>query len=128
MMLRKMTMMSVLLAMTVSVSGCFWLVAGGAAAGGAAYVMGEMKVVEEVTLDKAVSASEDAIEDLEMTVRTSTKDAINGQVKSRTADNKEVIIKLRRQTDNTTEIKIRVGPFGDQAMSQMILDKIRENM
>jgi hypothetical protein len=37
-------------------------------------------------------------------------------------------VKLEKQSDTVTEIRIRVGTFGDEALSRQILDKIKTHL
>ncbi len=50
----------------------------------------------------------------------SEKDDLSGSLK--------VQIKLKRRAENITEIRIRVGAFGDESLSRLILERIRERL
>lgn len=104
------------------------LVAGGAAAGIGTYkyIKGELQSTEKVSLDKAYQATEKAVEDLELTITSKQKDAFDGEVIARRATGKKVTIKLKRQSDSVTQIKIRVGTFGDEYISKDILDTMKK--
>ncbi len=109
--------------------GCTAVLVGGAAAGGvgvAAYVMGDLEAVEEVPLDKAWGASKAAIDELAFTPVSDTKDEVSAKLVTRTASDRKVTIALKRQTDELTKISIRVGVWGDEALSLKILESIRE--
>jgi hypothetical protein len=107
--------------------GCTALVVGGAAGAGAvAYVRGELTAVEDVSLDQAWSAAKQAMSDLEFSVTSAEKDAFDGKLIARGASDKKIVVKLERQSDAVTEIRIRVGTFGDEAMSREILEKIKK--
>lgn len=112
-------------------AGCAVVVVGGAVAaagvGTYAYVNGEMKGTEAVSMDQAWSASQAAMKDLELPILNKAKDALEAELTARTAADKRIVIKLKRVTDSATEIRIRVGTWGDEAMSQKILDKIRSH-
>ena len=53
------------------------------------------------------------------------KDAFNAELTARGSGDKKIQIKLQKKTEKVTEIKIRVGLFGDESMSRQILDKIK---
>jgi hypothetical protein len=107
--------------------GCAALLVGGAAGAGAvAYVRGELKSIEDVSLDQAWPAAKQAMSDLELVVTSSEKDAFNGELTARGAGDKKIVVKLTKQSDAVTEIKIRVGAFGDEAMSRKILESIKK--
>ena len=112
-------------------AGCAAVVVGGAVAaagvGTYAYVNGEMQGTEAVSLDKAWDASQAAMKDLEFTILNKSKDGLQGELTARTAADKRIVIKLKRVTDSATEIRIRVGTFGDESMSQLIRDKIKSH-
>jgi hypothetical protein len=111
------------------VTGCAAVIVGGAAGAGTyAYISGELKVNENASLDRCWSATQGAMKDLEFTVTTSKKDALQGQVVAKTAVDKKIEIQLTKTTDALTEIRIRVGTFGDQAMSQLIIQKIEKRL
>ena len=69
-----------------------------------------------------------AVEQLEFIVVNKVNDAISGKYEVVTADNKTVHIDVKRVGDNITEIKIRVGTFGDETLSRYILNKIQSNI
>jgi hypothetical protein len=110
----------------LSCSSCALVVAGAAGAGTVAYVRGELKAVEDVPLDRAWSAAKQAMSDLEFSVTKAEKDAFNGDIIARGAGDKKIVVKLERQSDDITEIRIRVGTFGDEAMSREILETIKK--
>ncbi|TAL07312.1 MAG: DUF3568 family protein [Verrucomicrobia bacterium] len=112
-------------------SGCALFVVGGAVAvgaGGYAYYSGELKGVESAPLDKVFDASVAAMGDLKFPITSQQKDAINGQLTARTATDLKVSIRFKAVSENTTEVRIRVGSFGDRALSYTVLENIRKHM
>jgi hypothetical protein len=112
-------------------SGCVLFVAGAAAAAGAggyAYVNGEIESTEAASLNRAWDASLAAMQDLQFPVTSKAKDALEGNLTARNAKNTEIKIRLKYVTNTSTEVHIRVGTFGDEALSQTILTKIREHL
>ena len=117
-------------ALAVLQSGCVLFLVGAAAGAGAgtyAYVSGELKGSESVSLDKAWNASLAAMKDLEFPITTKSKDALQAEVVARTSADKKIVVKLKKVSDKTTEIRVRVGTFGDETLSRMILDKIKSH-
>lgn len=111
-------------------TGCAAVLLGGAAAAGAGtilYVKGELQSTDDVSIDKAWRATILAVDDLGFVVTSKEKDAVSASLTALTADNKEVKITLNRKADKVTQIAIRVGTFGDESLSRLILDKIREH-
>ena len=117
-----------LLALT---NGCFLFVVGAAAGAGAAgyaWVDGELKVTEASSLSQTWDASLATMKDLEFSVTTKAKDALSGNLTAQTADNKTVKIDLKYISNTSTEVRIRVGTFGDENLSRIILNKINSHL
>ena len=122
---------SLMASVTIAVffSGCVAAVVGaGAGVGTYAYVKGEMKSVEQASLDKTWSAVEKTVKDMGFFVVSKSRDALAGVVEARGAGDKKITIKVSLVTDKTTEVGIRVGTFGDEKYSYQILENIRKNM
>jgi hypothetical protein len=108
-------------------SGCPAVLLGGAAgAGSVAYITGELKSTEEVPMSRAWRATQKTMNDLGFAITSMEKDAFYGQIIARGAGDKKVKIKLERQSDKLTGIRIRVGTFGDEPLSLQILNNIRK--
>lgn len=114
------------------VQGCALLLLGGVAAGAAygtvKYVNNTLQVTQEVSLDKAWSAANTALKELQMPVTASTKDGASGKLEARNAQDQPVTIQMIRKTDRVTEIQITVGTFdssGNRTEAQQINDKMQ---
>jgi hypothetical protein len=109
--------------------GCVAVVVGGAAAVGTyAYVNGESKATVAYDLDKTWNATQGAMSDLQFPVISKKKDALEAELVARNASDKKIAIHLKRLSDTATEIRVRVGTFGDEGLSHMILDKINKHL
>jgi hypothetical protein len=111
-------------------SGCALFVVGGAAAAGAggyAYVNGELKETEGVSMDTAYNATLAAMGDLQYAVVSKPKDALTATITARTADDKKIVVKLEKKSASATEIRLRVGTLGDRAVSQQIIERIKSH-
>jgi len=123
-------MMGLLALGVIVLSGCTALwVAGGAAAGAGtvAYAMGELKSTEEIGLVPAWEATQQAIKDLEFATTSKEKDAVEAKLIARGTADKKIKIRLIKQSDAVTQIRIRVGTFGDETLSRQILEKIKSH-
>lgn len=112
-------------------NGCALLVVGGAAAAGAGtvvYLDGELKDTQNYSLEAVYSASLAGLKDMQFAVVNSSKDTINAKILARTATDTKVQITLTKQSPTLTEIRIRVGTFGDEQMSRQLLDKIKAHL
>ena len=118
------------LTMATVLSGCaLFLIGAGVAigAGTVAYVGGELKAADEVTMDRAWNAALKAMQELEFKVTKSQKDALAAEIVARRADDSRIVVRLKKQTDQVTELRIRVGTFGDEGLSRLIYDKIKSH-
>jgi hypothetical protein len=121
-------MMALLLAFG---SGCVLFVAGAAAGAGVAgyaWVNGEIKVTEAASLTRTWEASLAAMDDLQYPVTSKAKDALEGNVEARNAKDTSIKIRVKYISNTSTELRIRVGTFGDEALSRIILNKIHEHL
>lgn len=109
-------------------SGCLAVAAGAGAAGAVAYVRGDLQTTLTSSLDDAERATNRAIQDLAFAKVSEKKDALLAVFIARNAADKKIEIKLDHVGDKTTEVHIRVGVLGDQALSLAVLDKIKANL
>lgn len=109
-------------------SGCAAIIGVGAGAGTVAYIRGELKATKDVGIDRVWSASRQAMRNLEFPIINTKKDASSAVLESETADERSITIRLKRVSERTTQIGIRVGWFGDEELSRLILDKIEQNL
>ena len=105
-------------------SGCI-AVAAGAGASAVAYVRGELDTNLNYDYNKVVDSARSAIKELEFARVSENKDALKAVLVARTAMDKKVEITITNSGKKLTNIKIRVGLFGDEALSMSILDKIK---
>ncbi len=132
--LRRIVNVLAIVACLMGAQGCALFVIGaavGAGVGTASYVGNELRVTREVSLDRAWSAANDAVKDMEFRVdKTKTlKDAMSGTIVATTAQNQPVHVQVLRQSDKLTEIRIRVGTFDTTAnrqSAQLIYDKMNK--
>jgi hypothetical protein len=118
------------LALAVAValqSGCV-AVAVGAGAGAVAYIRGDLEATLEGSLNATNKAADRAVSQLEFVKISDRKDALAANLTARTAQDKKVEIIMTKVSGQVTKVKIRVGIFGDEAVSLAILDKIRANL
>ena len=110
-----------------SLSGCI-LAAAGAGAGAVAYARGDLDTNLNYDYNKVVDSARNTIKDLEFAKISENKDALKAILVARTALDKKVEITITNSGKKLTNIKIRVGLFGDEALSMSILDKIKAGL
>ncbi len=103
--------------------GCMMVVAGAGAA--VAYVRGDLDANLSANLDRSSTAVNRAVETLQFAKVSESKDALQAIFVARNAADKKIEIRLETGGDSLTKIKIRVGVFGDEALSVTILEKIK---
>ena len=125
----KVLLGSVLSCLLFLQTGCimFGLAAAGAAGGGyMAYNKGDLEILEAVTYDDAFNAVDATVQDLGMALQEREKKPLIGIVRAKSHYGK-VTYSLENAGEKMTQIRIRVGTFGDQAVQRQIYAKLRSN-
>lgn len=117
-----------LLGVTVATSGCVAVAAAGAAGAGVAWIRGALETNVDRDLDRVYRATQEAVRGLEFAVVTERKSSVDATVVARTALDKKVEVILKQAGSKTTHVSIRVGVFGDEAMSLAILERIKAKL
>lgn len=117
-----------LLGVTVATSGCVAVAAAGAAGAGVAWIRGALETNVDRDLDRVYRATQEAVRGLEFAVVTERKSSVDATVVARTALDKKVEVILKQAGSKTTHVSIRVGVFGDEAMSLAILERIKAEL
>jgi hypothetical protein len=104
----------------------------GCATGGAgsavAYVRGDLDATLNVPFERAVRASDLAVEQLRFEKVSEKKDALQAVLVSRNAADKRVEIRIEKVDDDATKLKIRVGTFGDESIAVATYSQINANL
>jgi hypothetical protein len=119
------------LLMILSLSGCAAVLLGGGAVAGAgayAYKKGSQEVTLEGDIHVVYQVVQRTLEELEIHLVSSEKDALTASVVGRGAGDKKVKVKIKRIEDDLTHVSVRVGTFGNRDMSRLICDQIVENL
>lgn len=112
----------------LSMTGCL-AVAGAAGTGvGVAYTMGDLEVTFDHAPPVVEAAGKGALEDLGITVISSASTSVDGEVVGRTAQDKKITIKIKALGENSSKSSIRVGTFGDEAVSMSIYEKMKARL
>jgi hypothetical protein len=124
----KFTLLVVLASLVAFASGCALFAVGAAAGAGYAYAKGELKTTEPAPMDRTWDATVAAVKELQFPIVEQSKDALEARLVAKKAQDKDIRIKLNKVADNSTELHVRVGAFGDEAVSHEILDRIRKRV
>ena len=109
-------------------AGCLAVAAGAAGAGAVAWVEGRLDANLNADFERSAKAADLAIHDLQFAKISEKKDALEDTLVARTAGDRKVEIKVLKVTEQTSKTQIRVGVFGDEALSLTILEKIRARL
>jgi hypothetical protein len=111
----------------LSVSGCAAALVGAGAAG-VAYVRGDLQATMDKNITEVYDASLKAVDELELSVISKQKSALDAKIVTRSSQDKKIHIMLKRTEANATDLSIRIGAFGDETQSRAIYDQINKNL
>ena len=117
----------------ISTSGCLarWIAGGGKPAVGV-YAWDEHRNELErkypTDFDKCWQATITAIEQLLFSREDASRDALNGRINARRIDGTPIRISFDYISEQVTSIRIKVGLYGEEAISERIHDHIRKNL
>jgi hypothetical protein len=119
-----------LLCLAASVQiGCVAAVVGGAAgAGTVIYVKGQVEDNVNASTTAVYHAVIAALKELQMPVIGDEHDGLSVELKSRFADGKSAWIKVTSATTVSSKLAIRVGTFGDENRSRVLLTEIEKHL
>ena len=126
-MLKKVLGFVVAVLFLVNMYGCFALFAGAAAGGGTAFwLSGKLTQEFHASYERTVNASAMALKSLNLKITKESKEAEMTQFRSVYTDGKEIWIDVRKVTESSTKVEVRVGVVKpDQAASDKILKRIQ---
>jgi hypothetical protein len=113
------------------ISGCGALLVGGAAVGAGSgtyfYINGEMKTDYYTSFDTAWNACQKTVADMRGLDVLPEKEIGKGKI-SAVINDEKVVISVTYKAKNVTTVSIRVGLIGNKLSSQLIHDKIGDNL
>jgi len=127
-MLQVLGMVAVMAIIVVTQSGCLVAAAAGAAGGTVAYMKGDVEAVVEGNVEQTFNATKAAMDELKMPLLATWANAMEGHVEARVGTDNKATVNINGQSEKLSKVSIRVGTFGDQGLSQAILEKIKANL
>lgn len=111
------------------IAGCAVFVAGAVVAGAYTYVNGELKRSYQATYEKSIQASEAALKEMNISIKSVKKQALTTAIDGN-FNKKPVTINISRIDVNITEIGVRSGYVGvwDKDFSTEIHEKIAQRL
>ena len=130
---RKIRAICLLVSLSIFVSGCLAPlvlvgVGAGAGIGSYRYVNGEIVGIVDGSFEKTWNATLLSFKDLSFSVNGKSKFATEGEINAVNLSGKKVVAKLKKISDTSTEVRIRIGTFGDETQAHAILNKIGSNL
>lgn len=112
----------------LNLCGCVAVVAGAAGGGGTAFwLSGKLSQEVNAPFERAVKASKSALGSLRLRVTKETVEQNIAQIKSEYTDGKTIWIDVRRVTQGSSKIEVRVGAVkGDKEAAEKILKRITQ--
>jgi len=124
--------------LTIANAGCLAVATGAAvAAGGGAYYMytkGNVAQEYPSSFNDTWQAVETAMKDLQLPIDNHENNGTGGKITSHTRDNSTVVIELETRAGSlpvdgsVTRVGVRVGTFGDQALSERVLSQVSSHL
>lgn len=108
--------------------GCVAALLVGGGAGTVAYLKGELKSTEEASIGQVWQAAQEAVKDLEFVVTSEEKDTLSARLIAHGANDTKIEINLESVSAKLTNVRIRVGVFGDESLSRLALERIKKHL
>lgn len=122
-----MTCILLLMGFVLMTAGCIPLLVGAAAgASGYAYIRGALVKQFDVPASDLHRAAVKAVKSLNLDIKYDKGDRLSAKVRSEFTDGKDVKIDVTAITEETSQVKIRIGAFGDKLRSEMVLSAIEK--
>ena len=112
----------------VGQAGCIVVAAAAGTGAGVAYVRGDLDATVDVGPAAAADATERAFKDLELNLISKESSALDAKLVGRTARDVKLTVVIKGESDKLSRISVRTGVFGDDAVQERVLAKIREHL
>lgn len=126
-MLRKITVFVLSGLLLLNMYGCIALLAGAAGGTGTAvWLSGKLSQEFNYPYERTINATKTALRSLKLEITKETQEGNVIQLRSKYSDGKEIWIDIRRMTDNSTKVEVRVGAVSpDKEAAAKILKTIQ---
>ncbi len=126
--MKRIAMLVVLAMVSVAAAGCVVAAIGAATAGTVVFVRGEIQSYFDSDVQTIYDATVAAMGDLKLLTIEQSHDALSARVIARNTEDQKVEVKVDGSDRSIVKVSIRVGFWGDEAQSRVVLDRIRANM
>lgn len=80
------------------------------------------------TPDKVVDAAKAALAELKINVTSANATKLDGEILAKTAQDKDITIKVKEEGTNVSRMTVKVGSLGDKTISESILDETKKRL
>ncbi|HUG11846.1 MAG TPA: DUF3568 family protein [Opitutaceae bacterium] len=112
--------------LTVVTTGC--VATKTAARDTVSWIRGALEVNLDSSVEDAGRAATTAVKNLKFMNVVSRVDVVSGEINAETAQGTDIDILIDKISERITRVSIRVGAFGDEAVSRLILDEMEKNL
>jgi len=109
-------------------TGCAFLAGAAVAGAGFAYVSGEGKKTYDRDVRSVYDAALGTVKDMGLALVDKRVDDTSGIVKAKQADGDNVNIRIKRISEDSCKVMIRVGLMGDESDTRLLFSKIDERL
>jgi hypothetical protein len=93
-----------------------------------AFIRGELESAVANPIAEVYAAAQAALVELGFKVTNSKLGEVNGYIRSKETQGRKIVVELEMKSPVVTKINVRVGIFGDQGVSRLILSHIQEKL
>lgn len=115
-------------ALLATQSGCLLVAAGAATGATVAYVSGDLNTAVDADPGQIATATKAAMEKLEISVISTDSSSVDAKIVGRTARDTRLTVTAKSTTAKLSELSIRAGRFGDDALQARLLEEIRAQL
>ncbi len=108
--------------------GCGFLAGAAVAGAGVVYVKGEAQKRYPREVAEVFDAAISTLEDLGVMIGQSLEGDKLATIKGRTSGGQRLVMRIEREDQGITKVKLRVGLVGDRQYSQLILSRMDRNL
>lgn len=115
----------------VGLVGCAPVIIAAAGIAGASAIVWHRGWLEQTLPtphERVYRAARHALDDLDIVLESETLEADRGVLDGYDAESRRVMVKTLSQGEKSTQVRIRVGLWGDQARSVEILEQLKKHL
>ena len=113
----------------LNLTGCLLVAGAAGGAGTAVWLSGKVTQEFHVSYERAIKGTRNALRSLKLEIAKETKEDNVTQFKSKYSDGKEIWVDVRKITENSVKVEVRVGAISpDKEAADKILKSIQRHI